>query len=48
MKDFEKDYFTQLETRFPDLLKGLKNPMTDEVEKQIQGIAADVALTFAH
>jgi F-type H+-transporting ATPase subunit alpha len=48
MKDFEKDYFTQLETRFPDLLKGLKNPMTEEVEKQIQGIAADVALTFAH
>ena len=48
MREFEKDFITQLETRFPDLLKGLNQPMTAEVEKQLQGIAADVALTFAH
>jgi len=48
MKDFEKDYLTQLETRFPAVLKGLNKPMTDEVEKQLQGVAAEVALQFAH
>ena len=48
MGEFQKDFITQLETRFPDLLKGLDKPMTAEVEKQLQGIAADVALTFTH
>ncbi len=46
MKEFEKDYLTQLETRFPATLKGLNKPMTDEVEKQLQQLAADVALNF--
>lgn len=48
MKDFEKDFLTQLEGRFPDVLKGLRNPMTDAVEKQLQGLAAEVALQFQH
>jgi F-type H+-transporting ATPase subunit alpha len=46
MTQFEKDYLTQLETRFPELLKGLNKPMTDEVEKQLQQLAADVALNY--
>jgi F-type H+-transporting ATPase subunit alpha len=48
IKDFEKDYLTQLEHRFPDLLKGLKNPMSDAVEKQLQDLAAEVSLQFQH
>jgi F-type H+-transporting ATPase subunit alpha len=48
VKDFEKDYLTQLDSRFPELLKGLRNPMTEEVEKQLQSLAAEVALNYAH
>src|SRR5581483_12005090 len=43
MRDFEKDYITQLETRFPDTLKALRQPMTDAVEKQLQDVAKEVA-----
>ncbi len=47
MKDFEKDFLTQLETRFPDTLKGLKNPMSAETEKQLQELAAEVSLNYS-
>ncbi len=48
MKDFEKDYLTQLETRFPDLLKGLNKPMDDATEKKLQEVAAEVSLNYSH
>lgn len=46
MRDFEKDFITQLETRFPDLLKGLRNPMDSAVEKQLAEIASEAALNY--
>jgi F-type H+-transporting ATPase subunit alpha len=46
MREFEKDFITQLETRFPDLLKSLRNPMDAATEKQLADLAADVALNF--
>lgn len=46
MKEFEKDFLTQLKTRFPAVLKGLNKPMNDEVEKQLKDLAAEVSLTF--
>src|SRR4026208_912891 len=33
IKDFEKDFLRQLESRFPDKLKGLNKPMDESVEK---------------
>lgn len=48
MKDFEKDYLTQLETRFPELLKGLNKPMDDATEKKLQEVAAEVSLNYSH
>lgn len=48
MKDFEKDYLTQLETRFPDLLKGLNKPMDDATENKLQEVAAEVSLNYSH
>jgi F-type H+/Na+-transporting ATPase subunit alpha len=48
MKDFEKDFLTQLETRFPAVLNGLNKPMTAEVEKQLQDLAAEVSLNYSH
>ncbi len=46
MREFEKDFITQLETRFPDLLKSLRNPMDAATEKQLANLAAEVALNF--
>lgn len=46
MKEFEKDFLTQLETRFADVLKGLRNPMNEETEKTLQNLAAEVALNY--
>jgi F-type H+-transporting ATPase subunit alpha len=46
MREFEKDFISQLETRFPDLLKSLRNPMDAATEKQLADLAADVALNF--
>lgn len=48
MKDFEKDYLTQLETRFPDLLKGLNKPMDDATENKLKEVAAEVSLNYSH
>ena len=47
MKDFEKDFLTQLETRFPAVLNSLNKPLSDETEKQLQSLASEVAGTFA-
>ncbi|MBS1612443.1 MAG: hypothetical protein JST49_06445, partial [Bacteroidetes bacterium] len=46
MKEFERDYLTQLKTRFPQVLKGLNKPMSEETEKQLKDLAAEVSLTF--
>jgi len=46
VREFEKDFLTQLESRFPDTLKALKNPMTEAIEKQLQDLAAEVTLHF--
>ncbi len=48
MREFEKDFITQLETRFPDVLKSLKNPMDAATEKKLQELAAEVSLNFQH
>jgi len=46
MRDFEKDFLTQLETRFPDTLKACRQPLTDEVEKALARLAEDVSLQY--
>jgi F-type H+-transporting ATPase subunit alpha len=46
MKEFEKDFLAQLESRFPETLKALRQPLTNEVEKQLQTLAEEVALNF--
>ena len=48
MKEFEKDFLTQLESRFASTLNGLRNPMTAETEKLLQDLAAEVSLKFSH
>jgi F-type H+-transporting ATPase subunit alpha len=48
IKEFEKDFLTQLESRFPDKLKGLNKPMDDATEKLLKDLAAEVSLKFAH
>lgn len=47
MRDFEKDFLTQLESRFPDKLKALNKPMDDAMEKLLQDLAKEVSLQFA-
>jgi hypothetical protein len=46
MKEFEKDYLTQLEARFPDTLLALRKGLTEDVEKTLTSIAAEVSLKF--
>jgi F-type H+-transporting ATPase subunit alpha len=46
MKEFEKDFLAQLESRFPETLNALRQPLTNEVEKQLQTLAEEVALNF--
>ncbi len=46
MREFEKDFITQLESRFPDTLKACRQPLTEEVEKTLTKLAEDVALKF--
>jgi F-type H+-transporting ATPase subunit alpha len=46
VKEFEKDFLTQLESRFPDKLKGLNKPMDDATEKLLKDLAAEVALAY--
>ncbi len=48
IKEFEKDFLTQLESRFPDKLKGLNKPMDEAMEKLLQDLAAEVSLKFSH
>ncbi|MCS6819263.1 MAG: F0F1 ATP synthase subunit alpha, partial [Chitinophagales bacterium] len=46
IRDFERDYLTQLETRFPEVLKACRQPLTDEVEKVLTNLAEEVALNY--
>jgi len=46
MRAFEKDFLTQLETRFPDVLKSCRQPLTEEVEKTLAKLAEDVSLQY--
>jgi F-type H+-transporting ATPase subunit alpha len=46
MREFESNYLTQLETRFPDTLKALNKPLTDEIENQLKNLAEEVALNY--
>jgi F-type H+-transporting ATPase subunit alpha len=46
IKEFEKDYISQLETRFPELLTKIKTNLDAAAEKELQQLAADVALNF--
>jgi F-type H+-transporting ATPase subunit alpha len=46
IKEFEKNFLTQLETRFPDTYKALSKPLTDEIEKTLADLAAEVSLNY--
>jgi hypothetical protein len=46
IREFEKDYISQLETRFPELLTKIKTNLDAAAEKELQQLAADVALNF--
>ena len=46
MKSFERDFLNQLEVRFPDVLKGLNKPMTDDTEKLLANLADEIALNY--
>jgi F-type H+-transporting ATPase subunit alpha len=46
MREFEKDFITQLETRFPDTLKACRQPLTEEVEKALAKLAEEVSLNY--
>jgi F-type H+-transporting ATPase subunit alpha len=46
MREFEKDFLTQLETRFPETLKACRQPLTDEVEKTLAKLAEEVSLNY--
>ncbi|MCS6934194.1 MAG: F0F1 ATP synthase subunit alpha [Chitinophagales bacterium] len=46
VRQFEKDFLTQLESRFPELLKSLRQPMDANTEKQLADLANEVALNY--
>lgn len=46
MREFEKAYITELETRFPDVLKACRQPLTKEVEETLTKVAKDASLKF--
>jgi F-type H+-transporting ATPase subunit alpha len=47
IREFETMLLTQLESRMPETLKALSKPLTDEVEKTLTTLAAEVSLHFA-
>jgi F-type H+-transporting ATPase subunit alpha len=47
IREFETMLLTQLETRMPETLKALSKPLTDEVEKTLTTLAAEVSLHFS-
>jgi len=47
IRDFEKGYLNQLETRFPEILASLKGKeITEEASNTMRQVAIDVALTY--
>lgn len=46
MKNFEKSFLNQLETRFPEVLKGLNKPMSEDIEKVLADLANEIALSY--
>jgi F-type H+-transporting ATPase subunit alpha len=47
IRDFEKGYLNQLETRFPEILASLKGKeITAEASNTMRQVAIDVALTY--
>lgn len=46
MKNFEKSFLNQLETRFPEVLKGLNKPMSEDTEKVLADLANEIALSY--
>jgi F-type H+-transporting ATPase subunit alpha len=46
MSDFEKNFLTQLETRHNETYKALSKPLTNEIEKTLTDLAAEVSLTY--
>ncbi len=46
MREFEKDFITQLETRFPDVLKACRQPLTEDVEKTLAKLAEELTLNY--
>jgi F-type H+-transporting ATPase subunit alpha len=47
IREFETMLLTQLESRMPETLKALSKPLTDEVEKTLTTLAAEVSLHFS-
>ena len=47
VKEFEKAYLTQMETRFPEVLQSLKGKeITEDAANTLKSVAADTALIF--
>lgn len=46
MREFEKNFLTQLETRFPEVLKSCNKPLTEEIEKTLTKVAEEVSLNY--
>ncbi len=46
MRDFEKNFLTQLETRHNETYKALSKALTAEIEKTLTDLAAEVSLTY--
>ena len=47
IREFETMLLSQLESRMPETLKALSKPLTDEVEKTLTTLAAEVSLHFS-
>ncbi|HRN95273.1 MAG TPA: F0F1 ATP synthase subunit alpha, partial [Chitinophagales bacterium] len=46
MREFEKNFITELETRFPEVLKACGQPLTKEIEDTLTKVAEDASLKF--
>lgn len=46
VREFETNFLNQLESRFPETLKALRQPLTDEVENKLKAVAEEVASLY--
>ena len=46
MRDFEANFLSQLGSRFPETLKAMSKPLTDEAEQTLIKLAEEVSLHY--